>query len=196
VESCESAGKVEVTFRPAVSVLERYSMLLVAVLLDEAHQQLTVELLRPHILERLEVAPLPMLHQIAEQLRAPADAAFEEGEAQFREAPGDTAEEDALGGGMAGIGEMADMVVGEVGRRIAQRLVAAGAVEGRRDADFAAFLPHRVVVVDAVDAEHLIPDRETVGVGMPLRDRIRLARHRATEHANLGAELLGDEFEL
>jgi hypothetical protein len=34
---------------------------------------------------------------------------------------------------MAGRGEMADVVVGEIGRRQAQALVAAGAVEGRRD---------------------------------------------------------------
>src|SRR5213080_3811810 len=121
-----------------------------------------------------------MLHQIAEQLRAPAATAFEEGEAQFREAPRHAAEEDALGGGMAGIGEMADMVVGEVGRRIAQRLIAAGAVEGRGDAELAARLPDRVVIVDAIDTEHLVPDREAVAVGvLPLGYRIRLARHRA-----------------
>src|SRR5438067_10873838 len=105
-----------------------------------------------------------MLHQIAEQLRAPADTAFEEGEAQFREAPGNAAEEDALGGGMAGIGEMADMVIGEVGRRIPQRLIAAGRMESRRDLDVAALLPDRVVVVDAVDAEHLVPHGEAVDV--------------------------------
>src|SRR5207302_2116498 len=119
----------------------------VAVFLDEAHQQLTVELLRPHIVERLEVTPLPMLHQIAEQLRAPADAAFEEGEAQFRKAPRHPTEEDALGGRVPRIGEMADMVIGEVGRRIAQRLVAAGTVEVRFDLDLAALLPYRFVAV-------------------------------------------------
>jgi hypothetical protein len=42
-----------------------------------------------------------MLDQIAEQLAGPADTAFEEGETQLREAPGDAAEEDRLGGRMA-----------------------------------------------------------------------------------------------
>ena len=49
---------------------------------------------------------------------APADAAFEKGEIQLREAPRDAAEEDALGDRVAGGGEMADMVVDEVGRRL------------------------------------------------------------------------------
>src|SRR5262249_48704119 len=153
-------------------------------------QLLTVELLRPHVLERLDVAPFPMLQQVAEQLRAPADPAFQEREAQLRETPGNAAEEDALGRGVAGIREMADMVVGEVGWAIAKRLIAAGRVEGRGDPELAAGLPDRVVIVDAVDAEHLVPDRETVGVHvLALGDRSRLARHRAAEHSDLGAEL-------
>ena len=50
-----------------------------------------------------------MLDQIAKQLAGPADAAFEEREAQFREAPGDAAEEDRLGGRMPGCSEMTDV---------------------------------------------------------------------------------------
>src|ERR1051326_4440416 len=138
-----------------------------------------------------------MLHQIAEQLRAPADAAFQEREAQFREPPSDAAEEDALRRGMAGIREMADVTIGEVGRRIAQCLVAAGRMEGWRDAEFAARLPHRVVIIDAVDAEHLVPYGKPVDIRvLPLGDRIRLARHRAAKDPDLRAELARNEFEL
>jgi len=53
----------------------------------------------------LGAAPLPMLDQIAEQLTGPADAAFEKREAQLREAPGDAAEENRLGGRVTGGGE-------------------------------------------------------------------------------------------
>src|SRR5437588_6382932 len=100
VEIVEAAGQVQFRIGPAVALLQGRHMLLVAVFLDEVHQELTVELLRAHVVERREIAPLPMLHQIAEQLRAPADAAFEEGEAQFRKAPRHTTEEDALRRGM------------------------------------------------------------------------------------------------
>ena len=63
-----------------------------------------------------------------------------------------------LGDGVAGGGEMADMVVDEVRRRVAQPLAAGARMEGRRDAELDAFLPDRVVIVRAVDAEHVVPD--------------------------------------
>ena len=160
----------------------------VAVLLDEVHQQLAVELVGVHALQRRGAAPLPMLDQIAEQLRAPADAAFEEGEVQFREAPRHAAEEDALGGRVAGVGEMADMVVDEVGRRVAQPLAAGARMEGRRDAELDAFRPDRVVIVEAVDAEHVVPHREAAATPASLAcGRRDLARHAAAEHADLRA---------
>ena len=96
---------------------------------------------------------------------------------------------------MAGIGEMADVVIGEVGRRIAQRLVAAGAVEGRRDANLAALRPDRIVIVEAVDAEDLVPDSKARRVRIIGRDRWNPPRHGAPEHADLGAELLRHEFQ-
>ena len=70
-----------------------------------------------HALQCLGAAPLPMLDQIAEELAGPADAAFEKGETQFRETPGDAAEENRLGGRMADRGEMADVVICEIDRR-------------------------------------------------------------------------------
>src|ERR1700691_6229632 len=105
-----------------------------------------------------------MLDQVAEQLRAPADPTFEESEVELREAPGDAVEEDALGQRVGGGGEMADMVVDEVRRAVAQPLAAGARMEGRRDAELDAFCPDRVVIIRAVDAEHVVPDREAAGL--------------------------------
>src|SRR6516164_2807070 len=101
-----------------------------------------------------------MLDQIAEQLGAPAGAAFKKGEIELREAAGHTAEENRLGDGMPGRGEMADVIVDKVGRRQTQPLAAAAAVKGRSDTELDAFRPDRVVVVGAVDAEHVVPHRK------------------------------------
>ena len=116
-------------------------------------QQRPVELFRVHIGEARGAAPLPMLDQVAEQLAAPAGPALEKGETQIGEAPGHAAEEQRLGDGVPGRGEMADMVEGEVRRRVALAVAAAAGVEGGRDLQLAAFLPERVVIVVAVDAE-------------------------------------------
>ncbi len=97
---------------------------------------------------------------------------------------------------MAGGGEMADVVVREIGRRQTQALTARGAVEGRCDAQFDAFRPDRVVVVVAVDAEHVVPHRKARGVGVVGGGRRHFARHVAAEHADLRAQLLGGKFEL
>src|SRR5208282_5632424 len=105
-----------------------------------------------HALQRLGATPLPVLDQVAEQLRSPADAALEKRKPQFREAPGDAPQENRLGGGMAGSGEMADMIVGEIGRRQPQALVTTGTVEGRRDAQLDAFRPDRIIIIFAVEA--------------------------------------------
>ena len=136
-----------------------------------------------------------MLDQVAEQLAAPADAAFEEGEAQIGEAPGHAAEEQRLGDVVAGRGEVTDMVEGEVGRAVALAIGAAAGMEGRRDAELAALLPQRVVVVFAVEAELIEALRiagEIGGGALGVRDR---PAHAAAEHADLRAELLGDELQ-
>src|ERR1700693_5813636 len=69
-------------------------------------------------------------------------------------------------------------------------------MEGRRDAHLAAFRPDRVIVVEAVDTEYLVPYGKARRVLIATLDRPPLPWHGATEHADLGAELLGDEFEL
>src|ERR1700745_1682581 len=109
------------------AVAQRRGDVVIAVFLDEAQQSGAVELVRVHAFQRLGAAALPMLDQIAEELAGPADTAFEESKAQFREASGDAAQEYRLGRRMPGCREMADVAVAEIGRRQAQTLVEAGA---------------------------------------------------------------------
>ena len=62
-------------------------------------------------------------------------------------------------------------------------------MEGRRDAELAAFLPQRVVVVLAVEAELIEAlgiAGEVGGGALGVRDR---PAHAAAEHADLRAEL-------
>src|SRR5438105_9267842 len=97
---------------------------------------------------------------------------------------------------MAGIGEMADVVEGEIARRITQAEAAAAGVEGRRNFEFLAFPPDRVVVVVAVDPELVEMYGEFGDVGVEALGGRQWALDAAAEHADLGAELPGDEFEL
>src|SRR5438046_10102917 len=105
-----------------------------------------------------------MLDQIGKKLAAPADAALQKAKAQIGEAPGDAAEEEALGDGVAGRGEMADMVEGEVRRVVAQPETAAAGMEGRGDPELAAFAPDLVVIVIAVEAELVVQHRVARGL--------------------------------
>ena len=90
-------------------------------LVEFGEMALDLELrVRVHALERPAVAPFPVLDQVTEQLAGPPDTALEEGEPKTREAPGHPAQEDRLGDGVAGGGEVADVVVDEVRRRVAQ----------------------------------------------------------------------------
>ncbi len=137
-----------------------------------------------------------MLDQIGEQLAAPADAAFEEAEPQLGEAPGHAAEEQPLGDGVAGRREMADMVEGEVAWVVAQTKAAPAGVEGRRNAESQAFPPDRVVIVIAVEAELVVEHRMARDLRIDALGRRQRPRDAAAEHADLGAELLRDVFEL
>src|SRR5262252_8168200 len=101
---------------------------------------------------------------------------------------------------MAALGEMADMVVGEVARVVADAEAATAGVEGRRNAEFTALLPDRVVVVVAVEADLIVEHR----VARDLRieplchrflGRIEWPLDAAAEHAGLAAELLGAELQ-
>ena len=69
-------------------------MALVAELAEEALEQIDVEGRGVEIaLERPDVALLPVLDDVVEQVDGPGDAALEEGEAEFRETPRDPAED-------------------------------------------------------------------------------------------------------
>src|SRR5207302_9374198 len=127
-----------------------------------------------------------MLHQVGEQLAAPADPALEEAEAQIGEAPGHAAEEEPLGDRMAGGGEMADMIEGEVARVVAQAEAAAAGVEGRGDAELAAFLPDHVVVVIAVEAELVVEHGVERDMRIKARGHRLRPRNDSTETDTLG----------
>src|SRR5207249_10690571 len=121
---------------------------------------------------------------------------LEEREPELRETPRHATQEDRLGDRVAGGREMSDVVVDEARRRVPQTLAAARAVEGRRNAELTALRSDRVVVVVAVERQHVVPDRESRAVGIALRARRDAPRHTAAEHAYLRAELSGDELEL
>src|SRR5712664_4365312 len=196
VEIVDPAGQARVVVGPAIPRLQRRHQVRITVLLSQAHQQGTIELSRIHMLQRLAIAPFPVLGQVAEQLAGPAHAAFEEGESKVREAPGHPTQEDRLGDRVAGGREMPDVVVDEVGWRQPQALIAARAVEGRGDAELLALRPDRIVVVVTVESQHVVPDRETRRIWIGRRDRRNAPRHAAAEHAHLRPELPRDEFKL
>src|SRR5215469_12758373 len=162
VENWDAAGEfVHLAAGPAVAPRQFGVDVVIAVLVDEVLEERAVELFRVHIGSQLPAAPLPMLDQIGEELAAPADSTFEEGEAQIREAPRHPAEKQRLGDGVPGGGEVADVVEGEVAGRIAQTEPAADGMESRRDTEFAAFLPNYVVVVSAVETELIVGHGKT-----------------------------------
>src|SRR5205823_686912 len=99
-----------------------------------------------------------------------------------------------LGDGMAGGGEMADMVEGEVACRVAQAETAAAGMESRGDLELAALLPDQVVVVIAVEAELVIMCGKSGDFGVDPFGPGQWPPDAAAEHADLGAELFGDEF--
>src|SRR5262249_57953701 len=83
-------------------------------------------------------------------------------------------------------------VEGEVVRAVGLARGAAASMEGRRDAELAALLPQRVVVVLAIEAElieALNIAGEVGGSALGVRDR---PAHAAAEHTDLGAQLRGD----
>ena len=139
VELSTPAGQMRLGVWVTVALSQGLGHIIIAMLDDEIHQQLAIELCRVHTFERLGIAPLPMLDQITEELGAPAGATFKKGEIELREAAGHATEENRLGDGMTGGGEMADVIVDKVCRRQAQSLAATAAVEGRRNAELERF---------------------------------------------------------
>ena len=170
--------------------------LILCVLAGEVQQPPAVELVRMRRLDRLAVALLPVAHEVGVEHARPPDAAFEEGEVQIGEAARHPAEEEALADGVAGRGEVADVVEAEIRRRVPQENRARTVVERRRQLELAALLPHRIVVVVAVDADDVEPLGVLRGLGLLLSDRRHRPSHQPADHDDLEAELRGRELQL
>src|SRR5256885_15857170 len=69
-------------------------------------------------------------------------------------------------------------------------------VEARRDAELAALGPDGIVIVVAVDADHVAPLDELRGGGMLLGEGRDGAAHEAADHHDLVAELPRRELQL
>src|SRR5262245_22214010 len=132
----------------------------IPVLAEEAHELVTVELRRVVGADGALVPLLPVRDQVGEERAGPGDAALEEGEAQAREAPRDTAQEERLAGRLAGGREVAGVVVDEARERAPRAPALRTGMEGRRDAELGAARPDRVVVAVAVEAERVDPGGE------------------------------------
>ena len=136
-----------------------------------------------------------MLDQIGVELAGPAHPALEEGELQVREAASHPTKEECLAHCLASRGKVANVVVDEVRRRVAQSKPSSAGVEGRRYAELDALGPHGIVVVLAVDAEHVEPDGSARRLRM-LPSRRNRAAHHAGHQDDFEAELPGHELEL
>ena len=121
----------------------------VAVGVDEPFQLRRVG--APRILQPCPAPLLPMLDQVEVQLARPAHAALHEAEIQARVAAHHSSQEDAAREGVVRLGEVADMVVGEVRDRRAVGPARAAGVMRHGDAQLLAALPERLVVVRTVE---------------------------------------------
>src|SRR3989441_3710158 len=195
VEVLDAAGAVAVVVEP-LAAAHRLHHRGLAVLLDQREYARLIEPRGVGVLERLAISLLPVADEIGVERAGPAHAAFQEGEVQLREAPRDAAEEESLGHGLASGSEVADLAVAEVRRRVAEQDRARAVVEARRDAQLAALLPHRVVVVLAVDADRVVPLDELRRLGMLLLKRGDRAADEAAHHDDAEAELLAGELHL
>ncbi len=150
--------------------------------------------------ERLRVALLPVLDEVVEQDRGPADAAFEDGEVDPGQAPRRAAQEERLDEHVHALGEGADVVERVVrDRRERERDVAEAGVEGHGEPERASAPPDRVVVVGAVESEAVEPGplaghQERARLVVGLGDRAHHAlRKRDDLEALRGAVIEGRE---
>src|SRR5439155_13486517 len=166
VEVLEATGqlRVGVAFEPLAPAHGLHHRV-ATVLLRVPEQRREVELVRVRRLDRLPVALLPVADEVRVEHARPADAALEEGEVQVREPARHAAEEEGLRDRVAGRGEVTDVVEAEVRRRVAEQDRARAVVKARRDAELAALDPHRIVVVVAVDDDHVVPLGERAASG-------------------------------
>src|SRR6266478_4300393 len=114
---------------------------------------------------------------------------FEECHVKAREAPRYTTEEHRLAGRVVGGGEMADMVIDEIRRRQPETRAPRAGMKRRRDVEFEALRPHRVVVILAVEADHVLPHGEPLRLALDITSRRDRPVHQGAQHRNLVAEL-------
>src|SRR5207245_609226 len=117
VDVLDAAGHGVRLVQP-VAAANRLRDLLAPVLARELEQPRAVELGGMGGLDRLTVALLPVADEVRIEHARPAHAALEEREVQVGEAPRDAAEEEPLADGVAGGGEVADVVEAEVRGRV------------------------------------------------------------------------------
>ena len=166
---------------------------------EELREPIPIERSRVEPCQGLAVALLPCVDQAVEEAHPLGDAPLEQGDAQVGEAAGHATEEQGFGQRPPSGGEVPDLVVDEVGCRGAVAEPDPGGVRRQRQLQLDRLGPHRVVVVDAVDAEGVHPPAH-VPLGDPERHpgivgRPRVSSHRAMHMArdqpDLGAQLLG-----
>src|SRR2546427_4831820 len=128
-----------------------------AVATEEVRQERPVEVRGVIVLEGLAVSLLPVTDDAGVEIAGPRHTAFEEGEAQLREAARYTGEKQRAARRLARRGEAAD-VIGDVAR---ERRPAVPAhrrrMERRRDPELPAARPDGIVVVRAVGTEGVYP---------------------------------------
>ncbi len=128
-----------------------------------------------------------MSDEIAVERARPSDSAFEEPHLELRKAARHAAHEHRLANCLARGGEMPDVVVDEIGRRLAQPDAARTRMKRRRDSQLDAFRPYRIVVVLAVEPEHVEP----LAASRPVRSLGRnLPPHHARHHHDFQSEFL------
>ncbi len=162
----------------------------------QLQQPPAVEPARVRGLDGLPVALLPVADEVRVEHAGPAHPALQEREVEVGKAPRDPAEEERLGHRVPRGGEVADVVVAEVGGRVAQEDRTRPVVEGRGQLEVAARPPHRVVVVRAVDADDVVPLHETGRLRPLLEERGHRPPHHPAHHDHPVAELGGRELDL
>src|SRR5439155_8204781 len=132
-----------------------------AVAAEEVREERPIEVRGVVVLEVLAVSLLPVADDAGVELARPPHTAFEEGEAELREAARHAGEEERAARRLARRREAAD-VIGDVARERGPTMPAhRRGMERRRHAQLPAARPDGVVVVRAVRAEGVDPARAT-----------------------------------
>ena len=91
---------------------------------------------------------------------------------------------------------MADMVVDEIRRRQPETRAPRAGMKRRRDVEFEALRPHRVVIILAIEPDHVLPHSEPLRLALDITGRLDRPVHQGAQHRNLVAELFDGKFQL